>query len=105
MRACSDVRDRARGSAVACPTGLSHLLREAVTMTNRPTTPPLSELPDRMLGPVEIAERLGISDQAVRKMIQRGDLPAYKIARRIRVPESAVLAALTPVISAKDGVR
>ncbi len=67
------------------------------------STPPLSELPDRMLSPGEVAERLGISHQTVRKMIQRGELPAYKIARRVRVPEDAVVAALRPVISAKDG--
>ncbi|WP_314431664.1 helix-turn-helix domain-containing protein [Microbacterium lacticum] len=69
------------------------------------STPPLSELPERMLSPAEVADRLGISYQTVWKMIQRGDLPAYKIARRIRVPEEAVIAALRPVISAKDGDR
>lgn len=69
----------------------------------RTNTPPLAELPDKMLSPAEVAERLGISHQTVRKMIQRGDLPAYKIARRVRIPEDAVVAVLRPVISAKDG--
>ncbi len=66
-------------------------------------TPPLVALPERMLSPNEIADRLDISAPTVRAMIARGELPAYRVARRIRVPEAAVLAALKPVVSARDG--
>jgi len=38
-----------------------------------------------MLTVVDVAARLGLSAKAVRGLISRGELPAYKVAGRIRV--------------------
>jgi excisionase family DNA binding protein len=65
--------------------------------------PPPDSAVEQMLSPIEVADRLHISEQMVRKAIIRGDLFAYQIRNRVRIPESAVLAWMTPVVSAKDG--
>lgn len=42
------------------------------------------------LTPVEVAARLRLSVEAVRRMIRRGDIPAYRAGRGLRVLESTV---------------
>ena len=42
---------------------------------------------ERYLTPRDAAERLVISERAVRNAIARGELPAVKVCRRIRIAE------------------
>lgn len=45
---------------------------------------------ERMLSPDEVAERCALSTKAVRRAIERGELPASKLCSRIRVRMSDV---------------
>lgn len=47
-------------------------------------------LPDRNLTVVEAADVLGCSEQHLRTVIQRGDLPAFKFAGGLKVRRSTV---------------
>lgn len=47
-------------------------------------------MPDRLLSPRDVARELNISIWSVYRLIRRGDLVAFKIGRRLRVPESSV---------------
>ena len=49
------------------------------------------QMPERMLSPSEVAHRLNVSEESVRRWIRNGKLPATKIGDRlIRIPESAI---------------
>ena len=37
------------------------------------------------IGTTEAAERLGITNQSVRNLVRRGDLPAYKIGKVFKI--------------------
>jgi excisionase family DNA binding protein len=52
--------------------------------TTRPTGAPLS------LTPSEVAEQLRVSEDEVRRMVGRGELPSFRIGRLVRVPYAAV---------------
>jgi excisionase family DNA binding protein len=45
----------------------------------------------------EVADRLGVTRQAVHNWINEGRLRAFKAGRALRIPESAVLEFLKPV--------
>ncbi|MEM3905551.1 MAG: helix-turn-helix domain-containing protein [Nitrososphaerota archaeon] len=47
-------------------------------------------MPDRLLSPRDVARELNISIWTVYRLIRRGDLVAFKIGRRLRVPESSL---------------
>ena len=49
------------------------------------------------------AKTLGVSDDTIRRMISRGDLPGYKVGRSIRVNENDVYAAIEPIPTAGLG--
>jgi excisionase family DNA binding protein len=40
-----------------------------------------------MLSVEEVSGRLAVSEHAVRRAIARGDLPAFKVCRRVRIRE------------------
>ena len=46
--------------------------------------------PDRYLSVIEVAERLGFSDQTIVNWIRDGKLPALKIQRNYRIKQSDV---------------
>ncbi len=48
----------------------------------------------KYLSQVEVAGRLEVSGQTVARMIERGELPAVKIVKRVKVPSAAVSAYL-----------
>ncbi len=48
----------------------------------------------KYLNMTEVAGRLEVSGQTVARMIERGELPAVKIGRRVKVPSAAVSAYL-----------
>ena len=52
--------------------------------------------PDRYLAPKEVAHRLDVDVETVRRWIRAGQLPAFALpgGRHHRVPESAILAML-----------
>ncbi len=54
------------------------------------TNPDRDTGPDRLLRLREVAERLDLSLSSVRRLIQRGQLPAVKLNAAVRVRESAV---------------
>jgi excisionase family DNA binding protein len=45
-----------------------------------------------MLSVAQVAERCGVSRDAVRRAIRRGDLPAVKVFNRVRIDESDLAA-------------
>ncbi|MEM2188912.1 MAG: helix-turn-helix domain-containing protein [Nitrososphaerota archaeon] len=47
-------------------------------------------MPDRLLSPRDVARELNISIWSVYRLIRRGDLVAFKVGRRLRIPESSV---------------
>ncbi|MEM3647202.1 MAG: helix-turn-helix domain-containing protein [Thermofilum sp.] len=47
-------------------------------------------MPDRLLSPKDVARELNISIWTVYRLIRRGALVAFKIGRRLRIPESSV---------------
>jgi excisionase family DNA binding protein len=54
------------------------------------TAPPPPALRTRLLSVVDVADRLGVSVKTVRRMIARGDLPAHRIGKLLRVSEQAL---------------
>lgn len=46
-------------------------------------------LAERMLSPQQIAELTGLGYTTIRREIQRGNLPGFKLAGKLRVPASA----------------
>ena len=52
----------------------------------------LSAEGDQLLTIEQVCQRVQLSPCAVRRAITRGELQAYKLASRIRIPESAVAA-------------
>jgi|GEM_PF-5914736 len=63
---------------------------------------PLS--PDRLLTPREVGERLGFHEEAVRRWVRDGHLPAVRIGGRIRI-SPATLAAFTRPSERPDGPK
>ncbi|MEM2293888.1 MAG: helix-turn-helix domain-containing protein [Nitrososphaerota archaeon] len=47
-------------------------------------------MPDRLLSPKEVARELSVSVWSIYRLIRRGDLVAFKVGRRLRIPESSV---------------
>jgi excisionase family DNA binding protein len=43
-----------------------------------------------LLGPSEVARRLGVSSRTVQRWLRSGDLPAIRVGRRLKVPASAL---------------
>ena len=44
-----------------------------------------------MLDVVQAAEMLGVSEQTIRRMISRNDLPSVRVGRLIRIPKQKAL--------------
>ena len=42
----------------------------------------------RLFSVADVADRLGVSEKTVRRMLDRSDLPAHRIGRLLRVSES-----------------
>lgn len=55
----------------------------------------LSEIPTQTIA--TSARITGLSEVTIRRHIANGDLPAYKIGRRIRIADSDLLALYTPI--------
>jgi excisionase family DNA binding protein len=51
------------------------------TMPTSPTRPP------SLLSVSDIAERLKLSTKTIRRWIERGDLPAHRLGRNVRISE------------------
>ena len=47
---------------------------------------------DRFLSVAEVADRVGLKHQAVRRAISRGELPAIKLCGRVRIEPGALAA-------------
>lgn len=68
---------------------------------NKPASP---EATPFSLKPVSwAAELLGLSDDTVRRLISRGDIPGYRIGSSLRVKDVDVLAAIEPVMPVSGG--
>lgn len=63
-----------------------------MTSISKPT---LSDFPSQTIATA--AKKTGLSEVTVRRHIANGDLPAYKIGRRIRIADSDLLALYTPI--------
>lgn len=59
------------------------------------TAPPPPAMRPRLISVVDVADRLGVSEKTVRRMITRGDLPAHRIGKLLRVSEQALETLLT----------
>jgi excisionase family DNA binding protein len=59
----------------------------------------------RLLSVFEVADRLGVSVKTVRRMAARGDLPAHRIGRLLRVSEEDLGALLSAARSYHVGNR
>lgn len=59
------------------------------------TNTTLSDFPSQTIATA--ARITGLSEVTVRRHIANGDLPAYKIGRRIRIADSDLLALYTPI--------
>ena len=53
----------------------------------------------RFLTVAEVAAMMRVSNMTVYRMVHAGDLPAVRFGRSFRIPESAVVAAISPHIS------
>jgi excisionase family DNA binding protein len=51
---------------------------------------------ERFLSVAEVAKRLDVSTKTVRRMIDRGDLPAHRVGKLVRVSDRVPIACLTP---------
>jgi len=49
-----------------------------------------SALESRFLTPAEVSERLQVSARTVQRLIQRGELKAFRVGRQVRIPELAL---------------
>jgi excisionase family DNA binding protein len=53
----------------------------------------------RFLTVAEVAEMMRVSNMTVYRLVHSGDLPAVRFGRSFRIPESAVVAAISTPIS------
>jgi excisionase family DNA binding protein len=53
----------------------------------------------RFLTVAEVADMMRVSTMTVYRMVHAGDLPAIRFGRSFRIPESAVVAAITTHIT------
>jgi excisionase family DNA binding protein len=53
----------------------------------------------RFLTVAEVAEMMRVSNMTVYRLVHSGDLPAVRFGRSFRIPESAVVAAISTSIS------
>lgn len=60
-------------------------------------------MPEQMVSVAEAARVLGLTDGAFRRAIQRGQIPAFRIGRRVRVPVSALQSLLKPLSPVTPG--
>jgi len=47
-------------------------------------------MPEKMLGPKEAAMELGVSIWTIYRLVAKGDLPAVRVGRLLRIPSSAI---------------
>jgi excisionase family DNA binding protein len=62
----------------------------------------LPRMEERYLKVQEVADRLGVTRQAVHNWINEGRLRAVKAGRALRIPESAIMEFLKPVQPGKN---
>lgn len=49
-----------------------------------------SALESKFLTTLEVSERLQVSPRTVQRLIQRGELKAFRVGRQVRIPELAL---------------
>jgi excisionase family DNA binding protein len=49
-----------------------------------------ARLEGRLLSVAAVAERLGVSQKTVRRMIDRGELPAHRVGKLLRIGEGSL---------------
>ena len=61
-------------------------------MPNQPPRDPAPALPPRFVTAHDVADRLGVSKMSIYRMIDRGELRAYRIGRSLRIDPRDVAA-------------
>jgi excisionase family DNA binding protein len=69
---------------------LEHVLEARAGKESAPPEPG-----ERFLSVAEVAKRLGVAEKTARRVIARGDLPAHRVGKLIRVSEHTLTAYVT----------
>jgi len=62
-------------------------------------------IPDDLITPIEAAKLLGTSSHSIRRWVNRGTLPAFKVGGRLRISKADALAMIRRVETDRPRLR